>query len=129
MLQLTGTCNQTCSSLVVDDTTITVNSTIAVNLTVTVNTSPEDVGTFILHKDGSPLNRPNINHTSLSLPQVTYYIHNAQPMDSGVYNAEYSSTHATLFTNNVFIRVIEINTTVTTTSPDPTSHGKYLYTS
>ena len=108
---LPGICNQTCSRLTVDNTTFIANSNIAFYLTVIVNTSPDDHGTMILRKDGLSVSGSNVNHTSLNLLQVTYYIFNVQPKDSGVYDAEYNGMHATLFTNKMSIKVIEINYT------------------
>jgi len=108
---LTGNCSQTCSRLTVDNTTVITNSTITFHSTVIVSTSPDDHGTMILRKDGQPVRGSNINHTSLSLPEVTYYIPDAQIMDSGVYDAEYFGICTMLFTNKVTIIVIEINQT------------------
>ena len=99
--------------LTVHNSTIITNSTITFTLRITVNTSPDDHGTIALYKDGSPLMRSNVSHTSLSLSPVTYYIHNAQPMDSGIYYAEYFGTHASLLSNYISIEVIRPN--------DPTS--------
>jgi len=64
---------------------------------------------MILYKDGSAVNGLNVNHTSLSLFPVTYYVHNAQLMDSGVYYAEYNGMHATLFSNEISIEVVRSN--------------------
>ena len=73
-----------CSRLTVDNTTVLISSTIAFYLTWIVSTSSDDHDTVILCNDGLPVSGSNINHTSLNLLQVTYYIHNVQPMDSGV---------------------------------------------
>ncbi|XP_065885084.1 uncharacterized protein [Dysidea avara] len=120
---IAGTCNQTCSMLTVHNSTIITNSTITFTLRITVNTSPDDHGTIALYKDGSPLMRSNVSHTSLSLSPVTYYIHNAQPMDSGIYYAEYFGTHASLLSNYISIEVIRPNdpTSSSTDALPPTS--------
>lgn len=73
---------------------------------------------MLLRKDGSVIGS-NIIHTSLNLPQVTYYIHNAQLSDGGVYDAEYIGTYTMLFTNQLHITVVEINFTTSS------SQGKW----
>ena len=117
---LTGTCNQTCSTLAAHNPIVIINSTITFTSHITVATLPDDQGTMILHKDGSSVTGQNINHTALNLSPVTFYIHNAQLMDSGIYYTEYNGMHATLFSNEISIEVVRLNST------SSSSDGKYF---
>ena len=81
---------------------------------------------MILRKNGSPVIGSNVNHTSLDLPQVNYYIHNAQLSDSGVYDAEYIGTHSMLFTNQILVTVVAI-CIITSSSQSKQWHQKYSF--
>ena len=129
---LIGTCNVTCASLTTDGTnslaTFLFGSTITLHLRVNISLSPEETGSFVLHKDGDLFSRLNINITVLDNKNTIYHLYNAQATDNGEYQAEYIGTHPILFTNTLFISVTSINPNSTTSQLHSTMINSKLCT-
>ena len=121
----------TCASLTTNGTnslaTLLFGSTITLHLRVNISLSPKDSGFFVLRKDGDLFNRSNINVTVLDNKTIIYHLYDAQPTDSGVYQAEYIGTHPILFTNELFIIVTSLNPSSTMSELHPTMINSKLY--
>ena len=102
----------TCASLTTNATnpaaTYSVGSTITLHLMLMINLSPTESGFPVLYKDGNVL-ISNFSIVTLHNKNIVFYLNDAQLTDSGVYQAEHISTHATLFTNTLFINITNLN--------------------